>query len=54
MKPDARKKPGLVRSVGKGAAKGLSRLGKDTATGVIGELLSIATLGLFRPRKRKY
>jgi len=42
------------KKVAKGAAKGLGRLARDTAFGVVGELASILTLGLYkRPRRRR-
>jgi len=54
MKRYTRKKPGFTKSVGRGVAKGLGKLAKDGATGVVRELTSILTLGLFGPRKRRY
>jgi hypothetical protein len=40
--------------VGKGAAKGLGRLGGSVVKGVVSELASILTLGPYRhPRKRR-
>ena len=48
------KKKGFVKDVAKGTAKGLGKLTRDAATGVVGELASILTLGLFRrPRRRR-
>jgi hypothetical protein len=46
-----RKKKSFPRSVAKGAAKGLGKLAKGAAVGVVSELASILTLGLFRPRR---
>lgn len=37
----------------KAVARSLAREGRDIAKGVGRELLSIATLGLYRPRRRK-
>ena len=48
-----RRKPGFARSVAKGTAKGLGRLGRDATKGVVSELASILTLGLFRPNRRR-
>jgi hypothetical protein len=45
-------KPGFVKSVAKGTANGLGKLGKGVALGVAGELVSIFTLGLVKPPKR--
>jgi len=54
MKRYPPKKAGFAKSVAKGAAKGLGKLAKNTTTGVVGELASILTLGLYRPRKKRY
>lgn len=52
MRQNTRKKKGFVKDVAKGAAKGLGKLAKGAAVGVVGELASILTLGLFkRPRR---
>lgn len=54
MRPTRRKKKGFVKDVARGTAKGLGKLAKGAATGVVSELASIMTLGLFRPpRKRR-
>jgi hypothetical protein len=53
MSTNRRKKRSFSVAVGKGAAKELGRLAKGAATGVVSELASIMTLGLFRPRKRR-
>lgn len=47
-----RKKGGFVKGVAKGTVKGLGKLGKDAAAGVVGELASILTLGLYRRPRR--
>jgi hypothetical protein len=49
-----RKKTSFTKSVGKGVAKGLGKLATGAATGVVSELSSITTLGLYRPRKGRY
>jgi hypothetical protein len=43
----------FVKSVAKGAAKGVGRLARDTTVGVVTELASIVTLGFVRPPKRR-
>jgi hypothetical protein len=48
-----KKERSFPRDVGKGVAKGLGKLASGAATGVVSELASILTLGLFRPRKRR-
>jgi hypothetical protein len=50
----SKKKRGFARDVTKGVGKGLGKLAKGAAVGVVSELASILTLGLFRPRKRRY
>jgi hypothetical protein len=54
MSTNRRKKKSFPKDVGKGVAKGLARLATGAATGVVSELASILTLGLFRPRKRRW
>jgi hypothetical protein len=49
-----KKKKSFTKDVGKGVAKGLGRLATGAATSVVMELASIATLGLFKPRKRRW
>jgi len=49
-----KKKKSFAKDVGKGVAKGLGRLAAGAARGVVLELASIATLGLFKPRKRRW
>ena len=49
-----KKKTSFPKGVCKGVAKGLGKLATGAATGVVSELASILTLGLFRPRKRRY
>src|SRR5438445_9886888 len=48
----SRKKRSFAKDVAKGTAKGLSKLASDTAVGVVGELASILTLGIFRSPRR--
>ena len=48
-----KKKGSFVKGVAKGTAKGLGRLATGAAVGVVTELASILSLGLFRPRKRR-
>ena len=52
MRSNRRKKT-FAKSVAKGTAKGLGKLGKGIVTGVVSELASIVTLGLFRPPRRR-
>jgi hypothetical protein len=47
-----KKKRSFAKDVAKGTAKGLGKLASDTAAGVAGELVSIFTLGLFKPPRR--
>lgn len=49
MRSNKRKKNGFTKSVAKGAAKGLGKLATGAAAGVVGELASILSLGLYRP-----
>jgi hypothetical protein len=49
-----KKKKTFAKDVSKGVAKGLGRLATGAATGVVTELASILTLGLFKPRKRRW
>jgi hypothetical protein len=44
----------LTRGVAKGTVKGLGKLGKGVVGGVGSELLSIFTLGLYRPPRRRW
>jgi hypothetical protein len=46
-------KPKKKKTIARGVARGLGKLGKGIVTGVVGELASIFTLGLYRPRRRK-
>ena len=48
-----RRRRSFAKQVAKGAAKGLGKLATGAAVGVVTELASILTLGLFKPRKRK-
>jgi hypothetical protein len=55
MKPKRttrRGKPSFVKDVAKGTAKGLGKLATGAAAGVVGELASILTLGLYRRPRR--
>jgi len=52
MHPRKRKKNGFVKDVAKGIAKGLEKLARDTGVGVVTELASILSLGLYKPPKR--
>ena len=54
MSTNRRKTKSFPVAVGTGVAKGLGKLATGAATGVIKELTSIMTLGLYRPRKRRY
>jgi len=47
-----RRKKGFVKGVGKGVGKGLGKLAKGATLGVVGELASILSLGLFKPPRR--
>jgi hypothetical protein len=49
-----KRKRSFTKDVGKGVAKGLGKLATGAATGVVSTLASIVTLGLFRPRKRRW
>lgn len=53
MRNNVRRIRSFPKKVGKGAAKGLGRLARGSITGVIGELASIMTLGLYRPPRRR-
>lgn len=46
-------KPKQKKTIVKGVGAGLKDLGKGAAVGVVTELASILTLGLYRPPKRK-
>jgi hypothetical protein len=48
-----RNKRSFPKAVGKGVAKGLGKLANGAVTGVVGELASVLTLGLFRPSKKR-
>ena len=48
-----RKKRSFAKQVAKGAAKGLGKLATGAAVGVVTELASILTLGIFKPSKRR-
>jgi hypothetical protein len=49
-----RKKTGFAKGVAKGTARGLGKLGRGVVKGVVGELASIFTLGIYRrPRRRR-
>ena len=48
-----RKKRSFTKQGAKGAAKGIGKLVAGAAVGVVTELASILTLGLFRPPRRK-
>jgi hypothetical protein len=52
MRPYKSKKKGFVKPVAKGAAKGLGKLARGAAVGVVTELASILTLGLYKPPRR--
>jgi hypothetical protein len=54
MSTNHKKKGSFPKDVGKGVATGIGKLATGAATGVVSELASILTLGLFRPRKRRY
>jgi hypothetical protein len=49
-----KKKRSFAKDVTKGVGKGLGKLARGATVGVVSELASILTLGLFRPRKRRY
>jgi hypothetical protein len=49
-----KKKRSFAKDVTKGVGKGLGKLAKGATVGVVSELVSILTLGFFRPRKRRY
>ena len=48
-----RKKRSFAKDVAKGAAKGVGKLAAGAAVGVVTELASILTLGIYKPPKRK-
>lgn len=50
----SKRKRSFAKDVTKGVGKGLGKLAKGATLGVVSELASILTLGLFRPRKRRY
>ena len=52
MRPNKPRKKGFVKGVAKGTAKGLGKLARGTAVGVVSELASIFTLGLYKPPRR--
>jgi hypothetical protein len=54
MNSSGKRKKSFTKDVGKGVAKGLGKLATGAATGVVGELASILTLRLFRPRRRRW
>jgi len=47
-----KKKSSFTKDVAKGTAKGLGKLASGAAVGVVTELASILSLGLFRPPRR--
>lgn len=47
-----KRKRSFAKDVAKGAAKGLGKLGTGAVKGVVGELASILTLGLYRRLRR--
>ncbi len=54
MSSTKRKKKGsFPKDVAKGTARGLGKLASGAAIGVVTELASILSLGLFRPRRRR-
>ncbi len=54
MSTNKRKKKTFPRDVSRGVAKGLGKLATGAASSVVGTLASIMTLGLYRPRKRRW
>ena len=48
-----KKKSSFPVSVAKGTAKGLGKLATGAAVGVVSELASILTLGLFKRQRRR-
>ncbi len=48
-----RKKRSFAKQVTRGAAKGLGKLATGAAVGVVTELASILTLGIYKPARRK-
>jgi hypothetical protein len=53
MRRNTRKrKRSFAKEVAKGTAKGLGKLGTGAVKGVVGELASILTLGLYRRPRR--
>lgn len=53
MRPNKRrKKASLPKQLAKGTAKGLGKLAGGAAVGVVTELASVLSLGLYKPRKR--
>jgi hypothetical protein len=47
-----KKRRGFVKDVARGTAKGLGKLASGAAVGVVTELASIFSLGLYRGKKR--
>lgn len=48
-----KKKNSFAKDVAKGTAKGVGRFAKDAATGIVQELGSIMSFGLYTPPRRK-
>jgi len=49
MSHHKRKKNGFMKGVAKGSAKGLGKLARGPAKGVVTELTAILSLGLYKP-----
>ena len=52
MSQRKRKKNGFAKDVAKGTAKGLGKLARGVAVGVVTEIASILSLGLYKPPRR--